>query len=105
MTLSRREFLITSLLLLEKRLSAESNKFSDLNDSEKKEVLFGIVKEMEGRYVFPVPDTDEKIKRQALTVYKPPYVPEFGAGRPYNQRHKGIDVYGYGKDVVYFADG
>ena len=104
MKLTRREFLIIPLvLLLEKRLSAESNNFSDLNDNEKKEILFEIVKEMDEKYVFPVPMASDLEKKQALSVNKTLF--EFGAGRPYNQRHKGIDVYGFGKDIVYFADG
>ena len=106
MKLNRREFLITSLLLLEKNLSAGTNDFSDLNDSEKKEVLFEIAREMDGKYTFPVPMASDLEKKQALSVNKPPYVPEFGAKRPYGQKHKGIDVYGgFGKDIVYFADG
>ena len=104
MKLNRRKFLSSSLVfLLGKNLFAESNNFSDLNDSEKRDILFEIVKEMEGRYVFPVPDASEIEKRQALSVNKG--FCEFGAGRPYGQKHKGIDVYGFGKEVFYFADG
>ncbi len=84
-------------------LNAEDRKFSDLNDSEKKDVLFDIVKEMDGKYTFPVPMASGLEKKQALSVNKSLF--EFGAGRPYGQKHKGIDVYGFGKDVVYFADG
>ena len=104
MKLNRRDFFASStslLFLLGETLSAESNNFSDLNDSEKKEVLFEIVKEMDGKYTFPIPidseDSEkerkqaEKKKELALSVNKSLF--EFGAGRPYDQKHKGIDIY------------
>lgn len=101
---NRRVFLASSLLfLLRETLSAGTNNFSDLNDSEKRNVLFEIVKDMKGRYVFPVPMASEREREQGLSVNKS--LCEFGSERPYGQKHKAIDIYGFGKDIVYFADG
>ena len=103
MKVNRRNFCIGFGAFAYSLLNAEDKKFSYLSDSEKKDILFDIVREMEGKYTFPVPMASDLERRQTLTVNKTLF--EFGAGRPYGQKHKGIDVYCFGKDVVYFADG
>jgi murein DD-endopeptidase MepM/ murein hydrolase activator NlpD len=74
-----------------------------MEDDRRRETLIGIVDELDGRYVFPVPDAPEAARRDALSVGRTYY--EFGGDRGRHRKHNAVDIYAFGDEVVAFADG
>ncbi len=77
--------------------------FSTLQDSEKRTTLLKLVHAFKD-YTFPVPDATERAREDAFALGQSYY--EFGSDRGSTaQHHKGVDIYGFGKTIVAFADG
>lgn len=76
---------------------------SNLSIEDKKVVLNNIVNALAGKYECPVLGASDEAMINAFSLQHTSY--EFGAKRPKHRKHKGVDVYGYGKAVVAFADG